>query len=655
MSNAELRVLLIEDDADEAAAIRDLLSGIPGDEIRISWSRDFDSALGMLVAKGYDISLVGYRLGTHDGLELVREARSRGSDTPIILLTANDARDLALQALEAGAADYLVRGRFDAAALERSIRYTLQQKRHADDLERQVADRTSELRKTNLDLQTSEERYRLLVEGATGFAIIMLDLEGRVTTWNVGAERLLGYQEQEVLGTGFSRFFTPEDVAAGRPERELKNAAATEIGSDDNLLVRKDGTRFWASGATTALRDETGQLRAYSKIVRDVTERKRAEEALQEADRHKNEHLAMLAHELRNPLGAIANATRVIRMAHDKPSTVAAASVTLERQTAQMVRLVDDLLDITRISQGKIELRLQRVDLGSAMSLAAETARALSHGADVELIVELPQPPVLLYADPARLAQIIGNLLHNACKFTDKGGVVTLSGGIEEGEAVIRVRDSGIGIAADQLTKIFEMFAQVDRSLERSRGGLGIGLTLVRHLAELHGGSVEAHSDGIGKGSEFVLRLPLMNAATEADAAPQREPASRARLVRRRVLVVDDNRDAADSLAMILEMLGHEARAVYDGIDAIEAARTFLPDVVLLDIGLPRLNGYDAARRIGAEAWSRDMVLVALTGWGQQEDRDRARHAGFQGHLIKPVDQAALDALLAELPHQRMQ
>jgi signal transduction histidine kinase len=372
-----------------------------------------------------------------------------------------------------------------------------------------------------------------------------------------------------------------------------------------------------------------------------------AYEALHEADRRKGEFLAMLAHELRNPLAAIRNAVQILLRAHGDARTVRSVSEILDRQVGHMVRQVDDLLDVSRINQGKIELRKERTELAPVVNQAIEATRPHCESLGHQLTVTLPRNPVYVHGDPIRLAQVVGNLLNNACKFTDKGGRIWLTVEQEVEQAVIRIRDTGMGLAADQLGRIFEMFAQVDTSLESSRSGLGLGLTLVKNLVEMHGGTVEARSAGVGQGSEFVVRLPLLSGPPPA---LPREPSvvQPVSTVPRRILVVDDNRDSADSLAMLLKLKGHEVHTAHDGLEAVEAAVTFQPDVILLDIGMPRLNGYEAARRIREQPRQKRLTLVALTGWGQEEDRRLSEEAGFDSHLVKPVDLAALTKLLAE-------
>jgi len=378
-----------------------------------------------------------------------------------------------------------------------------------------------------------------------------------------------------------------------------------------------------------------------------VLQHKRSEAILQETDRRKDEFLAILAHELRNPLAPLRNALQLIRVASNDAQVLEKAHGLMERQVQQMVRLIDDLMDISRITRGKIELRKERIELAAVIQDAVETSRPLIEAAGHELTVVYPPEPIFLDADPTRMAQVFANLLNNAAKYTQSGGRIRLTGERQGEEVVVKVRDSGIGIPADMLPHVFEMFTQVDRSLERSQGGLGIGLSIVRGLIELHGGSVEAHSAGPGRGSEISVRLAVHpSTANVPAAAVAGRPAAPPR---RRILVVDDNRDSADSLALLLTLQGSEVRTAYDGLEAIEAAAAFQPDVVLSDIGMPRLNGYDAAQRIREQCRGRKVVLVAMTGWGQEEDKRRSTAAGYDVHLVKPVELAALERLLVAL------
>ncbi len=414
--------------------------------------------------------------------------------------------------------------------------------------------------------------------------------------------------------------------------------------AEDQRLLESLAT--FAATAYQARLSIAAQAKANQDLQAEIAERERAEEALREADRRKSEFLALLAHELRNPLAPIRNAVEILRRSGGDEQKVRSATELMQRQVGQMVRLVDDLLDVSRISRGQIEVRREPVELASIVHNAVEAVRPLSESMNHELSVTLPPYPVYLNADPSRLAQVVGNLLNNACKFTEPGGRIGLTVEREGDQVLIRVQDTGIGIAAEQLPRIFEMFMQADTSLERSRNGLGVGLTLVKNVVEMHDGEVEARSEGIGRGSEVVVRLPLLSTPL---APVPREPSGIQALatVPRRILIVEDNRDSADSLAILLKAAGHEVHVAHDGLEAVEVAATFQPQVVLLDIGLPRLNGYEAARRIREQQRHKGVTLVALTGWGQEEDRRRSKEAGFDAHMIKPVDFSALTTLLA--------
>lgn len=388
-------------------------------------------------------------------------------------------------------------------------------------------------------------------------------------------------------------------------------------------------------------------------LFNDITQRRRIEQELRDADRLKDEFLATLAHELRGPLAPIRNMLEIIKRTQGRVESTRQAHSTMDRQLSHMTRLIDDLLDVSRISRGRIELKPERTDLASVIHQAVEACRPLAESARHEVIVTLPPEPLYLHADVVRLAQVFSNLLNNACKYTDAGGRIELRAEIGMGkpdslEAVVKVTDSGMGIPADKLDSIFGMFSQVDRTLERAQGGLGIGLTLAKRLVEMHGGSVEAFSEGEGRGSEFVVRLPIVQTLREQSP----EPVGHAHVIptNRRILVVDDNVDSAESLAMLLKITGNETHIAHDGIEAVQAARTFRPEVVLLDIGLPRMNGRDTARQIREQSWGRDMLLIALTGWGQDEDHRKSKDAGFDAHMVKPVDLDVLTKLLASLP-----
>ena len=398
-----------------------------------------------------------------------------------------------------------------------------------------------------------------------------------------------------------------------------------------------------------------------------VREHRRSEESLREANRRKDEFLATVAHELRNPLAPIRNAVQILHSKELAEAEAQWARDVIDRQVQYMTRLVDDLFDLSRITRGKLTVRKQRIELRSVVDSAVESSRPNIEMWGHLLTITLPPEPIYLEADPTRLDQVLLNLLNNAAKYTPQGGHIWLSAQIEgegkgegegEGEVVIRVRDTGIGIRADMLPRIFEMFTQVDRSLGRSQEGLGIGLALVQRLVALHGGTIKAQSPGAGQGSEFIVRLPLGHSAKpdkekEREWDMQRREESAGGPSSYRILVVDDNRDAANCLAKLLRKSHNDVQTAYDGLEAVEAAAQFRPDLVLMDIGLPRLDGYEAASRIREQPAADAIVLIAVTGWGQEEDRRLSREAGFDYHLIKPIEPAMLQTLLSRLQAPR--
>ncbi len=536
----------------------------------------------------------------------------------------------------------------------------------------------------------NEERYRTLFDLGP-MAVYSCDASGVIQEFNRravelwGREPAVGDTDERFCGS-FKLFRTDGRLMPHEqcPMAEVVAGTLPEACDQEVVIERPDSSRITVVVNIRPLKSARGAILGAINCFYDITSRKETEEKLRDADRSKTEFLAMLAHELRNPLAPILNSLAIMRRARKLESSSAATAPTpsqrtgesrrapsavdtavdvLNRQVGHMVKLVDDLLDTGRISRGKLVLRKERVELSSVVHHAVEAARPLCESLDQELTVTLPQMPVYLNADPTRLTQIVGNLLNNASKFSDRGGRIWLT--VERAEecaadaiesassrlpptVVIRVRDTGVGIAADQQSRIFEMFTQVDTSL-RSMSGLGIGLTLVKTLTEMHGGTVDVCSAGIDQGSEFVVRLPIL-VETAALTPPATTPDSAVMATGLRILVVDDNRDAADMLSMFLQIGGHETHTAHDGVEAVEATTRLQPDLVVLDIGLPRINGYEAARRIREQHGRAGRpMLVALTGWGQDEDRRRSDEAGFDAHLVKPVDEIALGKLLADL------
>ncbi|MEO6193434.1 MAG: PAS domain S-box protein [Thermoanaerobaculia bacterium] len=504
----------------------------------------------------------------------------------------------------------------------------------------------SERRRQEESLRESDERFRLLMEGVKDYAIFMLDPDGRVASWNSGAELIKGYRAEEILGQHFSVFYPADALARGWPEHELRMARAEGRFEDEGWRVRKDGSVFWANVVIAPLYGSDKELRGFAKITRDLTERKRIE-MLEEADLRRNEFLAMLSHELRNPLAPIRNALSVMRMSGVGESALSWAKTVLDRQVAHLSRLVDDLLDVSRIAIGKITLQREPVEIAQIVTSAVESSQPLIDSREHTLEVLLPDEPLRLEGDLTRLSQVLLNLLNNAAKFTPKGGHIRLTVEKDGAMAAIRVHDTGVGISADLLPNVFDLFTQGDRSLDRTEGGLGIGLTMVYRLVKLHGGSVEVRSEGSGLGSEFVVRLPLL-AIPALERQPQ--PAKNRPAGSRRVLVVDDNRDATETLELLLQLWGHEVQSALNGPEALALAVEFRPEIILLDIGLPGMSGYEVARQLRQLPGFRDVFIVAVTGYGQESDRLHSQEAGFGHHLVKPVQPEVLQELIAAAP-----
>jgi PAS domain S-box-containing protein len=761
-------------------ALRTVLEGLGQDLVE---ARSGEEALALAAKEEFAVILLDVQMPGLDGFETVGRLREREllRHTPIIFVTAHDLdRSQVELGYSLGAVDFLVKP-IIASALKAKV--------HA----------LVELHREKQRTVREANQLRLLVQTATDYAIFVLDPEGHIATWNPGAERIKGYRADEIIGQHFSRFYPQEAVDRRWPQHELEVAKREGRFEDEGWRLKKDGSQFWANVVITALRDETGRLVGFSKITRDLTERRRAEEnarallleetarkaaeqnariveeqrerlhvtlesigdavistdaggrvtflnpvaqrltgwdlqdaegqpleevfqiinestrravenpgvhalqhgsivglanhtlllnrkggetpiddsaapmrdsagrvigvvlvfrditeqklaeqALRDADRRKDEFLATLAHELRNPLAPIRNSLQILKLPRVDMATALRTTEVMERQVQHLIRLVDDLLDVSRVMRGRIELRKERIELSAIIARAVEITQPLieSQGHHFETKV-LPQS-LLLNADPIRLAQVIGNLLTNAAKYTEPNGQIWLTAQREGSEAVVRIRDNGIGIAPDMLPHVFELFVQADHATTRSQGGLGIGLTLARTLVELHEGSVSARSDGLGKGAEFIVRLPIVD--SEKDQAEEVEDAHPpAASTGYRLLVVDDNRDAAESLAVLLRFQGHEVRVVDNGAEALELMKTYAPVMIFLDLGMPGMDGYEVARRIRQQSPSPRVVLAALTGWGQEDDRRRSREAGFDHHVVKPMEPKVLEQLLSSL------
>jgi PAS domain S-box-containing protein len=511
----------------------------------------------------------------------------------------------------------------------------------------------TERKRAEEELRQQREWYQVTLS-SIGDAVITTDTQGKVTFLNPVAEMMTGWKTDEASGQPLEKVFSIINEETRQPAKNPVDKVLREgivVGlANHTALIARDGTERSIEDSAAPIRDATGNMSGAVMVFHDVTERRRAEKALKDADKKKDEFLATLAHELRNPLVPIRNGLKVLKLAGNNPVMAENTRSMMDQALNQMVRLVDDLLDASRITTGKLQLRKEWVELAAVVQSAVETSRPLIDEQGHKLTVTLPPAPVLLDADPIRMAQVFSNLLNNAAKYSENGGHIALSAELQEEEVMVRVTDRGIGIPAEHLPRIFEMFAQVDTAFDRSQGGLGIGLSLVKGLVGMHGGKIDAHSDGPGMGSEFVVRLPVVITQPSPRLQPanaDREEASPA--AKYRILIVDDNSLSSKSTAMLLRLMGHEIATAFNGFEGIEVAGTFRPDVILLDIGLPKLDGYEVAQRIREQPWGKGTLLIAVTGYGQEEDRRRSLEAGFDHHMIKPVNLAELEKTLTDL------
>jgi PAS domain S-box-containing protein len=511
-------------------------------------------------------------------------------------------------------------------------------------------DKSNKLKSFDGTVAEVTERYQTQVDAArlaaivecSEDAIVSKSLDGIIQTWNAGAERLFGYTAAEAIGQPIAMVI-PDDRMNEEQNIIARLRKGERIEHFDTIRMAKGGRLIELSITVSPIRNTKGIVIGASKIARDISERIAIEQALKETDRQKDNFIALLAHELRNPLAPIRNGLQVVKLSQD-PAKREKAREMMERQLGHMVRLIDDLLDISRISRNKMELRLEPVSLAEIISIAVETSRPGIDETKHTLNVTLPDEPLMLHADKTRLAQVFSNLLTNSAKYTPAGGSISLSAEHRAGEVVVTVRDNGIGIPPEAIHHIFDMFSQVDRSINRTTGGLGIGLALVKGLVEMHHGTVVAQSPGENKGSTFQVTLPIIQSSPAVAQKVIEEPTHQE--YRRKVLVVDDNIDGAESLALMLELLGNTVEKAHNGIDAVERAETFRPEIIFMDVGMPKLNGLDATIQIREKDFGHDIKIYALTGWGQDSDRQRSNDAGCTGHLVKPVSLTELKKLL---------
>jgi PAS domain S-box-containing protein len=495
--------------------------------------------------------------------------------------------------------------------------------------------------------ERASQRLAAIVESSED-AIVAKDLRSIVTSWNRAAERMFGFTADEMIGRSITMLIPP---AQADEESEILDRIKSGIRVEhfESIRMRKDGTTFPVSLTISPILDRQGNVVGASKVARDITALKAAERALIEADRGKDNFLATLAHELRNPLAPIRNAVEQLKLDVGLEVRSASSRDVIDRQSRVMARLIDDLLDVSRITRNRLELRKEQTTLTAVIDAATETSRPLIERGKHTLSVVLPSEPVYLSADPTRLAQVFANLLNNAAKFMEPGGSIRVTTSRHRDRIAVSIKDTGLGISAASLPRIFELFAQ-SPAVEGMPAGLGVGLALARSVVKLHDGSIEARSEGKGKGTELIVSLPV------AEHAAESAPANGDRLVEtpsRRVLIVDDSRDNAETMAVLLRMSGHDVETAYDGEAALEVAERFRPELVLLDLGMPRIDGLETCRRLRAQVWARDIRIVALTGLGQREDRRRTSEAGFDDHLLKPVGYGVLQTLLHNLIREK--
>jgi PAS domain S-box-containing protein len=626
-------VLVADDNADMRQYLARLLHG----RYRLEVVADGEAACAAVARSAPGLILTDVMMPRLDGFGLLKRLRgdAKTRDIPVIMLSARAGEESRVTGMEAGADDYLVKP-FSARELLARVSAHLAMARMR--------------REAGEALQESHDRFEALFSAAP-LGIFLVDDRLRLVQVNPHARPVFGDIERvlgrDLVGADFAevmRVLWPRGFADEVVERFRHTLATGESHFEAERVEERRDRKVreyyeWRIDRIALPEGRHGVVCYFTDISRHVLARL----ALAEADRRKNEFLAVLAHELRNPLAPLRSALHVLKLAKHDPPAREEARLMMERQLTLMVRLIDDLMDVSRINRGKVELRREPIALAEAVRLAVETSRPEIERHGHTFTVTLPQAPIGVVADVNRLAQVFSNLLNNAAKYTEPGGEVALVVERQGDEAIVRVRDTGVGIPPEMLPRVFDIFTQVDRTLEGAQGGLGIGLSLVKGLVETHGGSVEAHSDE-GRGSEFVVRLPTLPEmpAARGPGGPVAEPVKP-----RRVLIVDDNRDAAVSLAAMLNFMGNVTQTAHDGVEALDLAETFRPDLVVLDIGMPRLSGYDTARRLRERPWGRDVVLVALTGWGQEEDRRRSRDAGFDSHLVKPIEPVAMERLLA--------
>jgi len=647
----KVNILMVDDQPGKLMSYETILSGLEENLIRASSGKE---ALEHLLKTDVAVLLVDVSMPDLDGFELAGMIREhpRYRKTAIIFVSAIHFTEVdRLKGYQLGAVDYVSVPvipeilRAKVSVFIDLYRKTQQLEHLNRELELRVAERTAAL-------GTSEERFRLATEAMRG-GLYDWDIETNTLWRSAGLVAIFGYpaDEHEPHLQWWLDRVHPDDLT--RMSEGMRNVLESSLPAFDTeyRVQHREGPWVWVWDRGRVVRDNTGRARRVVGHIIDVSMQKDAELQLKQADHRKDEFLAALSHELRNPLAPIRNAVNVMRQKGPVEPDFDRSRDIIDRQVSHLSRLVDDLLDVSRISRNRFELRKEKMELSEAVSAAIEASRPLIDQQCHTLIVSLPPQPVHLEGDLVRLTQVFTNLLNNSAKYTPPGGRLSLNAHLEGSDVVVRVKDNGVGIPPESLHQLFQMFYRALDLRTQAQGGLGVGLTLVARLVELHGGTVEAHSAGINQGSELVVRLPVLSEPVELGQSQQ--PASSAETetaTDRRILVADDNLDSAESLALLLSLKGYEVRTASDGVEAVETAAVFLPDIVFLDIGMPNLNGYEAARMIREQPGGKHILLIALTGWGKEEDRRRCKAAGFDVHLTKPMNYEALLQLLAASP-----
>ncbi len=642
-ANTSVNVLLVDDERANLLAFGSILEN---PDVNLIYATSGEEALRQALLHDFAVILLDFYLPTIGGLEVAQIIRTR-SQTPIIFITASRPEDFPIEeAYSLGAVDYLTKP-YNPIVLKSKVDFFIELHKRTEALA------ASERARYLSELSVKEGRLRLILENAKGYAFIVTDVEGVITEWEGDAFAITGWSSEEAIGKSIDLIYTQEDRLAGYPQIELNLAKSNGVAPDKRWHVRKDLSRFFADGVLVPLEDSANQVHGYSKIFRDVTSERLATEELHrlaenlaEADRRKSEFLATLAHELRNPLAPIRNGLGILRVGGDGTASLAKTREMMERQVNHMVHLVDDLLDISRISGGKIELKKESITIKQLITNAVETSIPLIENGQHKLVIDISDDSLSLFVDPNRVAQVISNLLNNAAKYTPPGGQIKIHVAVENNEFILSVEDNGIGIPAEALPTIFEMFNQVDRNMVHAQGGLGIGLALVRQIVEMHGGTVGVTSTK-NVGSVFVIKIPIIECDVTCQAFNAMDIKANSKSLR--IMVVDDNVDAAQSLSLLLQFGGHTLFVAHDGHEAIKIARGYKPHIAFLDIGMPGMDGYETASAIRKIEGLEGIILVALTGWGAEEDKNRSREAGFNNHLVKPAQFEAIESLLSAL------